>query len=218
MNKCPRSEGLRGHTGTPFAVTWILQIWEAQNLTGLTETEPVDLSSVTYVPASSSPSPALSIIRGWTALHAKMKRKILWRRDRGQRRSLNAWHFWGKHNGLHKANCRWEGERGRPGYMNTGTTLVTKDGLHQVKEDSPVNTTASCRVEIHLHFLISYLVKKVKTDRSDASTWLIFPLDFLCNCTLGAEKETAKWAHLCLWTLHPVLPHVLHGKAYRGLV
>lgn len=63
----------------------VLQILDVQSLTGLTERQ----NQWIYVPASSSPSSALSIARGWMALHAKKtkinKWKILWRRDRGQR-------------------------------------------------------------------------------------------------------------------------------------
>ena len=61
-----------GHTGSPFAVTRSppdFGLAEFHRTNG--DTEPVDLSSVTYVPASSSPSPALIIIRGWMALCAK---------------------------------------------------------------------------------------------------------------------------------------------------
>lgn len=75
----------------------------------------------------------------------------------------------GRQSGRQKADRCREGERGRPGNTHAATTLVPEDGRHQEKKtpDSPVDATASRRVEIHLHFLISYLVKKkvVKTDR-----------------------------------------------------
>lgn len=107
----------------------------------------------------------------------------------------------GRQSGLQKANCCREGERGRPGYVNAATTLVTKDGRHQVKKtpDSPVNTTASCRVEIHLHFLISYLVKQVKTDRTDASRFFFFVI-----ALWGQKREVS--SSLCLNFTSSIIP------------
>lgn len=62
---------------------------------------------------SSSPSPALKHHRG---LNDPACKKILWRRDGGQRWWQNAWHFGRKKKRLEKSNrCRG----GRPGHKHT---------------------------------------------------------------------------------------------------
>lgn len=115
--------------------------------------------------------------------------------------------------------------RGRTGYTHAAILLVTKDGPHQMKKtpNPPFHTTASCRVEIHLHFLIFYLVKKWRQtelmlllDSFSHSIFYVFL--FVLIALWGLKREGSQWAHLHVWTLHPVLSQVLHVKAYHGLV
>lgn len=109
-----------------------------------------------------------------------------------------------------------------------------------------VNTTASRRVDLHLHFLILYFLRtRTKSrlsfkDGEKEQTWFWnFPLFFclfvfLFFCfwliALGARKKRRpsqlislpglKQAACCLsvWTLNPVLSHVSHVKDYQVLV
>ena len=172
MNRCQRSEGQRGR---PFAVTWSPPGlgWDRQTDRQTDwQTNGLIISYVRACLLHSALPPdrwtpllvSLPCLKASSGVERPCMQKILWRRRRIRRDGEK-----GKDDDM-KRLALWKKRLQKPelvpGRQTHKTTLDVAVRNKTKPQNSPVNTTASWRVELHLHFLIFYFLNKKTTNKN----------------------------------------------------